>query len=167
MGRPPKNRAAAEQKIAVTEAPIKRDLAHIPEELQRFFAATGKRVSLASWDPIAVAKHSQNSRFPIRLKDLGEREEDLTDLLTGENGFHIRNGNFCKGDCYLYQQSMAAFEDQLNEGREINEQQYGEAGFLTDLGVIDDLVRKSTQNTGRVDPKYSEIRQMGQLAQPT
>ncbi len=166
MGRPPKKRAAAEQKIAVTEAPTKRDLAYIPEALQRHFAATGKRVSMASYDPISIAKCSQYGRFPIRTKDLGDKEQELTDLLTGERGFSVREGKFAKGDCYLYQQSNAAFEEQINEGREVNDQQYGKEGFETDLGLIDDILRKGTQGKSWVDPKYSETSVLANLGQP-
>lgn len=169
MARPRKER---EQSIEVLSSPVRRDLAYIPDSVVRFFAATGKRVSLASADPThSISLESARGRFPVVVKDFGDQQEEFTELLTRECGFRMKDGMFSKGDCVLFVQSYAAYDDLLAAAAEENAGQYGQDGYESDLGVIDDMLRSEFGAAGgrrpaMVRPDYREVSVMEQRQKP-
>lgn len=157
MARPRKDAVA---EIEVLEQPPRKDLAYIPDALMRYFAAQGKRVSLASNDPNTSSRLSNDERFVIRPKHLGDKVEEFKELLTEECGFEFRDERFIKGDCTLYSQSYEAFERVQQEGRERGELQIGERGLAANLGLIDDLIKRHTKDDkSGVSPIYKETLQ--------
>lgn len=112
-----KTKEIKERTVEVTERPIAPDMTYLPPALVDHFSAQGYCVTMASKLPENVGALAGYGRHPIALRDLPPELSESDGLSLRKEGVWIDpSGLLYKGDCYIFIQSEAHREYQLQEG---------------------------------------------------